>query len=572
MQRWLDRWRARGRGGAFAGDGASEEGFSLIETIMSLGVIFVVLLGLLASLNTGISGLLTGRQRVGAVAVATEIIEEARAQPYADVGHDVDGDPTLAGDPAIGGVAPDYTYFPEGVSEAEALVASVNPHFPVHEWNFERDGSTFGVKVYVTWVDNLVGDDHKRLTVEVTYTPDQYQSEVVENVVRLSTFLSVGGQSFTGLPASPQASTSGVVNVDGGAATVTGTLDGVDLSRADLFFPFVHGDVDGEILKEGHGFAGSARSHLELNSGTPTGCEVTGARAECPGQRADVVVDNDGGTPAPIHDIDGPYSATGGTVAGDGAIDIVTGSTTQIESRASAESCGTCSPVVGDGDGLLYTWNHADAPDSAVMGFTAGILEGSLVSMSGTGSNRAVIDADPVTGGAKVSSTGELDVPGADLVTLNLGPAGFDDTVKIDAVDVTAQAEAGSTAAAPTVTGGTVNITVYDTDALGALGYRTISVTPGSALQDSATATFGVTDESLGISADVTLETTIEAGSAHTSCSPDCTTIEQAEASLTNWLTVTVRFTAVEAGVTTADLTIEIDYGRVTASAGYVPS
>src|SRR5262245_14241125 len=99
-----------------------EAGFSILECTIALSVVFVVLVALLGSLTAGARGLVTGRQRSAALALANEVIEDARGRAYGDVGHDFDSDPTLATDPKITGTGSNLMY--TGVTPAEPLAGS----------------------------------------------------------------------------------------------------------------------------------------------------------------------------------------------------------------------------------------------------------------------------------------------------------------------------------------------------------------------------------------------------------------------------------------------------------------
>ena len=537
-----------------------EDGFTIIETSLALGIIFTVLLGLLGSLNSGVRGLVTGRQRTGATAVAKQVGEQAWASAYDDIGHALGTDATLAGDTALTGVAPDYLYTPQG-GTAEPLVGAANPIYPAHQWDLARDGTDYTVKVYVTLVDRTAGDDSKRLTVAVSWTGAQYAAGI-EPVVRLSTLV-----SRTAVVSSPDA--SGVVDVDGGVVTVTGTLAGLNLSRADVFFPYVHGDAGTDGVTTAHGFAGSSRSRLALLSGTAGGCGITGLVAECTGVKAETLADDDGGTVAPVRHSVGPLSDVGGTVSVGSLLQLVVGGTNNVTSKSGAQSCSTCSPAVGDGDGLFYATDEAAGPASAQIGFLGGLLSGNLMQIDAAGAATATVDADPVTPDHLVSSTGRLQIPGVRLVTLGaLAPLGFSAGVTIAAVDVTATAAAGPTAAAPAVTGGPVPVQMCDNGFLGTLTTRTVTVTPGNNLSETESCSFAISGL-LGALANVSLTTTVQAQSASKARTPSTGTITHGEAYLTNWLTVTTRLVSTELGITTIDLTVEVDYGRIAASADH---
>ena len=545
-----------------------ESGFSLIESMIALGVIFVVVLGLLASLDTGVRGLLTGRQRTGATALAKEVVEQARGANYDDLGHDVAGDATLASDPDVAGSAPNWTYQPGGGGAAEALVGTATPSYPVHTWTAPGDGHTYTVRVYVTAVDAAQGDTYKRLTVAVTWDKEQYATTSVSNEVRLSTYVSrfgvVGGSEV-----------GGSVDVDAGSVTVTGTVGGVDVSDATIFFPFAHGDAtDNGLVRVTHGLARSARSELTLGSGSASGCpeddaaDPAGVTAACNGATAQTAADNDGGTALPLRDTDGPTSYGGGTLAAGAALNLSLGSSASVDSKGAAEACLGCSPSVGDvSDLLVYGVNDADGPSSMGMGFAAGILAGALFNATSPGGALATVDADTVAADQKIAATGRLTAPPVELVTLDLGPLGYTAAARVGAVDVTALAEAGPTAAAPSVSGNAVQVTVYDTVGAGLPADRVISFAPGEAVAETASANFNLVS---GITTStVTLETTVTSGTKSTDSQTSGGVITNASASLTNWLTVTVHLTIVQAGLTLADVTVELDYGRLATSAQY---
>ena len=100
----------------------NDAGFTVIECVIALSLVFVVLVILLGALTSGTRSLVTGRQRSTALALANQVMEEARSRAYGDVGHDLDSDPTLASDPLITGSAPNLLY--TGVTPPEPLAGS----------------------------------------------------------------------------------------------------------------------------------------------------------------------------------------------------------------------------------------------------------------------------------------------------------------------------------------------------------------------------------------------------------------------------------------------------------------
>ena len=161
---------------------ADEGGFTILESVIALSLIFSVLVVLLGGLTTGVRGVVIGRQRGVALALANEILEDARARAYGAVGHDLDSDPTLATDPLITGTSPNLVY--TGVTPPEPLAGSsvdagaaggtnTNPLFPFspHTYTQQRDGSRYTTSVYVTTITPASGDPFKRISVTVSWRP-----------------------------------------------------------------------------------------------------------------------------------------------------------------------------------------------------------------------------------------------------------------------------------------------------------------------------------------------------------------------------------------------------------------
>src|SRR5688572_11301691 len=187
----------------------AETGFTIVESLIALGLVFGVVVGLLATVSIGIRGILTGRQRSVALSIANEVIETARSRSYSDVGHDLDSDPTLATDSAISGAVPNLVYANPAPAPPEALVGSVvdagaaagtttppNRLLPLspHRWSTSpaagsREATTYTTSVYVARVVPPSGDPYPRLTVIVAWDKSLDAPSAIPATVRLSSFL-----------------------------------------------------------------------------------------------------------------------------------------------------------------------------------------------------------------------------------------------------------------------------------------------------------------------------------------------------------------------------------------------
>ncbi len=542
-----------------------EAGFSILECTIALFVVFVVLLGLLGALTAGAKGLITGRQRSAALALANEVIEDSRGRAYGDVGHDLDSDPTLATDPLITGTGANRLY--TGVSPAEPLVASAvdagsaggtvnNPLYPFspHQFTSKREQTTYTTTVYVTMVTPATGDPYKRITAKVSWSPAQYATAA--RSVTLSSFLFNAG-------APPDPALTGTGEADAGSFKVTGSLTGISLADADVTFPYVNGSIDSGFVRSAKGVARSATSQVDLLSGLLSGCTLAGLGSSCDGAKAQADADNDAGTAPPDTDEEGPTSAPAATITAAPVLTVGLGSGT-VQAQASARSCWSCQAggtlPVGDDDHLPYFTGTATGPASASVGFLTGLVGGSFLSI-GTGCavncSTVTVDRDDFGANPRISSSASVASPAVSLLTFLAGPLGYSGAVKIAAVGATATAGAGPGAGAPAVTGAPVAVQFWN-----GLGYTSVSVTPGVA---SFTTIPSVTFLASGTS--VTVNGTITSNKAVTSQTSSGGAVTAASASLTNWLFVDLNVTI---GVL-ANVNLHLDYGRIAATAGYQP-
>ena len=554
---------------------ASEAGFSLLECTIALSVVFVALLALLGALTTGARGLVTGRQRSAALALANEVLEDARGRAYGDIGHDFDSDPTLVTDPLITGTAPNFVY--TGVTPNEPLAASAvnagasggtvtNPLFPFspHKFTSKREQTRYTTEVYVTTVTPASGDPYKRITAKISWSPAQYANAA--RSVTLSSFL-------FNAAAPPDPKLIGNGEADSGAFKVTGTLTGISLSDANLTFPYVNGGIDSGFVRTAKGLARSGTSQVNLVAGLLSGCSLLGLGSSCDPALAQADAENDSGTAPPDTDQTGPTSTVNGTITAAPALTVGLGSGT-AQAQASARSCWSCQPggslPVGDDDRLPYFAGTATGPANASVNFAAGLTSGSLLSI-GTGCalncSSVTVDRDDSGANQRLSSTASVAFPALSLMNFAAGgPGGYSGMVKIGAVSATATAGSGPGAAAPAVTGTPVAIQMWDT-ATG--GYKTVNVTPGGAspaADPTAHASFSI----LGLYS-VVMDATVHWNKAVTSQASSGGAMTDASASLTNWLFVDLHVTITSLGVPLADLNLHLDYGRIAATAGYQP-
>ena len=554
---------------------ADESGFSLVESLIALSLVFAVLVVLLGGLTAGARGLIAGRQRGVAVSLANSVFENARGRAYDQIGHDFDSDPTLAADPLITGASPNLFY--AGVTPAEPLAGSSvnagasggsnnNPLYPFspHRSTTTKDGTSYTTTVYVTTVTPVSGDSFKRISVVITWAPAQYATAA--RSVEMSTFL-------YDAVAPPDPRLTGQGEADAGTFTVCPVstepcmLAGVNLSQVRLSLPYVSGSVDSGFIKTAKGTANSGSSTIDLLSGTPTGagCDLLGLSVSCTGAKADASADNDTGTAPPDTDQEGPVSSMAKTSSYPGVVSATLGGGA-AQAQATGRSCWVCqaggTPNVGDDDMLPYFFGDATGPASLNVGLL-GTVTGSLLSVgTGCAVNCATVtvDRDETAGAANLSSTATVRYPAMKLMTLD-GLLG-NGMVQVSAGTATATAASGPGTGPPSVSGSGVTVGLWD-----GAGYVSYAVTPGMpppAIDPTRTVTI---DDLLGTS--ITMTSRLHWNDDVTSTSGPVNGYTEKSASLNNWLYVEVHTVIKVLGVTVSDFKLHLDLGRVAATATY---
>jgi hypothetical protein len=278
--------------------------------------------------------------------------------------------------------------------------------------------------------------------------------------------------------------------------------------------------------------------------------------------------DNDAATAPPDRNEVGPTNDAGGSLAAGSSL-LLNGGLGTAKSLSTARSCWACFPYatgVDDNDLLPYQWGQATGPASLSMPFSAGPASGSLLTAGAACSScsTVVLDREDVSGVSRLVTTATVAHPAIDVVTFLGAPGGYSGMVRIGSTNVTTSATSGPGAPAPTATGNAVSVQIYDT---AVSGYRTLPIQPGTPAED-------ITDTVMAVSGtSVTMKTTVRSGPAVT-LSTGTTALTEAQASLSNWLTVEVRLVIIDdtSLETLANLVVTLDYGRVTSRATYQPA
>lgn len=298
--------RSRGLLGKVRARLHAEQGFSLLETVIAITVIFASLVALSYTATAGFGYESLARQRQTATALANGAMEQARGLAYAKVQtgmltSDLAGDPNIVTG-CTGDEAGTYRFLScapgtvpgsgEKIVHSSAAASPTAPLVP-HTSTVTENGIAFTVSTYVTndcpTIDGTVctSVDPYRITVIVTWTGGR---SYPTKLVRLqSLFYSPTGCRSTEthpFAAPCQPFFFGTATVPRGEIHLEGTVSGTSFVSGDLFVPAVEASVQHEQMTEAQ--AGYTPTGIQLvdGSGTRTAggtTEVTAAADTDPG-------------------------------------------------------------------------------------------------------------------------------------------------------------------------------------------------------------------------------------------------------------------------------------------------
>lgn len=560
-------WGRPGRGARLRHLGA-EDGFTIIESVVGLALIFVVLVGLLGTLTSASKSIVTARQRNVATGLANQVLETARASTYAVVGLN-STDATIATDPAI--VAGAY----DGAPIAYASPSNQSP-WPLHQFTQTVSNTAYVTKVYVTLITPSGADPYKKVTTIVDWSASgkaQYAATAIPASIKLSSFL-----FNASLPADPLLQATATAT--GGTISITGTVDNLALTDATIALPQAGSNLSSQFIQKADALAQSTsadvRGDLSLYASGANASLVSSLHASSPPVRVSSSADNDAGTSAPDDSSDSSSDA-GGSIGRVNTLDLLKGASSSLYAKSTARSTST--GAIGDFDSLPYSTSDATGPASLSMPYYVSSLNGSsaignVITRGATHVN-TVLDRDNAGSQKTLMGTATVEHPVTTLFTFTpavlnlldlplLNPySGF---VKVGSTGaMVATANSGQGVGAPSVTGGSFDVCVYDTisnplasGSCGA-GYKRLSVTPGTAASMTAAASVRV------LGASVTLNATVTAGTKSVTSTLSGSDYQRAEARLTNWLKIEVDLSI----STGTNLHVELDYGQLTARAKY---
>jgi len=247
---------------------ADERGFSLLETVIAMGVMFVALVTLAYAAMAGFGYQALSRERQAATGIADQVMERVRGLAYGDVqkglaGTDLSSDPQLSSGCAQDPTPPPITYrYPDCAGEKVTYTAApYTPPAPLDEHVhsiLKSEGSgyptDYAYRVYITnncpigTETGCTAPTPYRVTVTVSWAGGSVQG-VAKSLTTQSLFYSPNGcvKSETHPYAAPcQPFFYGQAQVPRGSVTVSGSIWGLPFAAGGLFTSGVESDAQQE--------------------------------------------------------------------------------------------------------------------------------------------------------------------------------------------------------------------------------------------------------------------------------------------------------------------------------------
>ena len=200
---------------------SGDQGFSLIEVLVAIGVFAIIASFMAQTMASGLRGVLLGKRREVATLEANRVLEVVRSLDFDEIGL-LQADPTIPSDSFIESQGGQLSYLVNSTWEPLLFAASPPSEFNPHIQELSR-GST-GLTRYVYATD--AGAGLKRVLVRVAWNADGTAGP--ENEVRVQTLVNENGvvEGGGGVPLTGDAFSTG------GSLRVTSNLLGLGPNQA----------------------------------------------------------------------------------------------------------------------------------------------------------------------------------------------------------------------------------------------------------------------------------------------------------------------------------------------------
>ena len=570
---------------------SDERGFTIIESVIAITVIFASLTALAYTATIGFKAMAYSRERITADGVANQIMEEIRGLAYSKIQSGLSST-DLGGDANIVSCSGVYRF--ESCS-GEKIISSTG--LSATAWLVPHTGtlaaSATTNNVAMTWSVYDTNDDttHNpyRVTVIVSWASAVYPNATGSLSRVQSLFWSPSGcvsnstHPFAA-PCNPYFYAEG--NIHQANITVTGSVSG--LTFTDETLAGTGATATGQTEQVTSVTSSATESGVVVNDGS-------GTHTEGGNKTTSTAADSDPAIPTAGYQDSGSITGTGGTVttsAGSTSISAVapSGDTYRAEAAVTASASNSCPPQAPAPAFALQADNLPCAGANIQPGATAlssslnmaGILpslgSATLGSIAQIASNpqRAFVNREAISG-----ANGRIDAQTIRRFgTINLGgipsgltsPAGFTGYyLTITGYQDAETVQAGTTAAAPSAPAPSGSVSVwngingYTSYALNAAGLNGLAANPVTKSQkvNGQDVVWTISMYTLGKASETTTMVTNQTG-------PSGGQITDADATITPF-NCTLHYVVTVNGATVVDTDIKLDLGQMTARAIYGP-
>lgn len=559
---------------------ADERGFTLIETVIAITVIFASLLALAFTATNGFRYMGFARERQTATGIANQIMEDVRGLAYSKIQNgllstDLTGDPNIVN---CTGVYYFQSCSGEKIVSSSGLATTV-PLVPHRGTISTGYPIPYNWAIYVT--NNNPATNPYRVTVIVSWTSAFLRSPVSNQVQVQSLFWSPLGcvSSSTHPFAAPcQPFFFGQALVPRGRIDVSGTVSGLTFQRGSLLLPAAESNGQQEQISQIQGSFTATGTSLTDGGGTQTGGATSSSTT---------VADDDPVTSVPTYSTQSLASGTGGTVSSTSGLTSIAfsnaaGDTARSDSTTAAGGANVCPPPTalaetdnqpcggariqqaGTLSAVLHP--HGIAPD--VGDVVLAQVAAAAGSPDTTFLNRVLVTGqDGYLQQTVNRGIGTFSLAG---MPANVTPPGLPGQWTGYLLTMTGYAD--STVAA----GGTSSPDTTATISSGSISYWNgagyTSLTPGSAQTSIPFSPVSVTQNISGSTVVVSISGSLTTGGTTTTCNVSCAgtlTRTSATATAASPVTGTLNYTITINGSTVVNLQISVDFGTVTSKAVY---
>src|SRR2546425_7853553 len=329
------------------GTRTAEDGFTIIETVIAITILFASMVALAYTATVGFKSIAFARERDTGNGIANQIMEQIRGYPYSYIQAGLSSS-NLTGDSNIVSCATVY-YFQSCTGEpiisttGLATRTWINPHTGTIAASATTNNIAYNWATYIT--NSNTTTNAYRVTLIVSWASAAYPSYANSSITFQSLFNSPSGcvSSSTHPYAAPcQPFFYGTATVPPGTIDISGTISGLTFSSGSLSLTGADSDVQNEQVTDAHSKYTESGVAITDGGGTRTdGGNITTTSA----------ADNDPNNPGAAYQQSAGASGVGGNVVspvGGGSTQIQlqapTGDTALAQSAVSAGGANVCPP------------------------------------------------------------------------------------------------------------------------------------------------------------------------------------------------------------------------------------